>query len=219
MTDEVTKPAAAAAKPEGTSAGAPAAETAAKPADPNARPEDKDKRPGRGGQQQHGGRRRRQKSRYGTQMEEKQNLKGIYNIRERQLRNYYAEAQRAKAETGPELITLLERRLDNALFRSGFSETRRAARQLASHRLIEVNGKPVTIPSIRLRAGDTVSIRENKRGKALFNNFEKRMQNVTLPAWLILEPGAFSFKVTGLPDPEEAGAGIDVRAIVEYFAR
>ena len=152
-------------------------------------------------------------------MEEKQNLKGIYNVRERQLRNYYAEAQRSKTETGPELITLLERRLDNALFRSGFSETRRAARQLASHRLVEVNGKPVTIPSIRLRNGDTVTIRENKRGKALFNNFEKRMQNVTPPTWLVLEPGAFSFKVTGLPDPEEAGAGIDVRAIVEYFAR
>jgi len=217
MTNQASKPAPTAE----TKAAAPAANTAGPGATPTpATPAAEPKKPGRGGgpPQQHG-RRRRQKSRYGTQMEEKQNLKGIYNVREKQLRNYYAEASRSKLETGPELITLLERRLDNALFRSGFSETRRAARQLASHRLVEVNGQPVTIPSIRLRSGDKISIRENKQGKPLFSNFEKRMQNVVPPSWITLNPGAFSFTVTGLPDPEEAGVGIDVRAIVEYFAR
>ena len=152
-------------------------------------------------------------------MEEKQGLKGIYNIREEQLRKYYREAQRGTTETGPGLIVLLEQRLDNALYRAGFSETRRAARQLASHRLVEVNGRPVTVPSIRLRVGDTVTIRENKRNKTLFSNFEKRLQNVTPPSWLQLNPGAFSFTVQSLPDADEAAVGVDIRAIVEYFAR
>jgi len=173
----------------------------------------------RGGGHQQRGRRPRQRSRYGTQMEEKQNLKKIYGIKEEQLRRYYTEAQRSNEETGKKLITLLEHRLDNALYRAGFAETRPAARQMASHRLVEVNGRPVTIPSLRLQSGDTVTVKESKRKKGLFANFEKRMQNVAPPAWLSLDGGAFSFSITSEADPEEAGLGIDVRAIVEYFAR
>lgn len=165
------------------------------------------------------GKRRRQKSRYGTQMEEKQQLKGIYLVREEQLRNYFKEAQSAEMETGPTLISLLERRLDNALFRAGFSPTRAAARQMASHRLVTVNGRGVTIPSMRLRTGDTVSIREGKRTRPLFANFTKRLQNVNTPTWIKLNPDEFSFTLTALPDANEAGIGVDIRAIVEYFAR
>lgn len=170
-----------------------------------------------GGQQS--GRRRRQKSRYGSQMDEKQSLKGIYNIREEQLRRYYTDARKAKLETGPELISLLERRLDNALFRSGFSETRPAARQLASHRLVAVNGRPVTIPSHRLRPGDKVTIRVSKRTKPLFNNFVKRLQNIVSPSWITIDPEQFCFTVNALPTAEEAAIGVDIRAVVEYFAR
>jgi len=186
---------------------------------PGTAPADADakRKPHGGGQQ--GGRRRRQKSRYGTQMDEKQSLKGIYNIREEQLSRYYTDARKAKLETGPALISLLERRLDNALYRAGFSETRPAARQLASHRLVEVNGRPVTIPSHRLQPGDIVSIRQGKRAKPLFNNFAKRMQNVTTPTWITVDADEFRFTVNGVPTAEEAAIGVDIRAVVEYFSR
>ena len=163
--------------------------------------------------------RRRQKSRYGTQMEEKQNLKKIYGIREEQLRHYFSQAQRSSQETGLFLVSLLERRLDNAVFRAGWAPTRPAARQMSSHRLLLVNGHPVTVPSISLRVGDVVSVKENKRTKPLFENFMMKLQNVHLPSWIELMPQEFSFKVTALPTMEEAQLGVDIRAIVEYFAR
>lgn len=163
--------------------------------------------------------RRKQKSRYGTQMAEKQQLKQMYGIQEQQLRNYYAQAHRSQEETGPELVVLLERRLDNAVYRAGFAPTRPAARQMSTHRLLTVNGRPVDVPSYRLKPGDVVSIREGKRVKSIFSNFEKRMQNVKPPAWLVINPAEFGFKVSSLPTMAEANVGVDVQAIVEYFAR
>ncbi len=163
--------------------------------------------------------RRQQKSRYGTQMAEKQQLKEIYGVQEQQLRNYYDAARRSREETGPHLITLLERRLDNAVYRAGFAPTRKAARQMSTHRLLNVNGHPVDVPSYRLKAGDVVDVRVGKRSKSLFSNFEKRMQNVKSPSWILLNPAEFGFKVSALPSLAEANVGVDVQAIVEYFAR
>lgn len=174
---------------------------------------------GQGGRGGKAGARRAPKSRYGTQMEEKQNLKEIFGIREEQLRKYYREAKRSSEETGPELISLLERRLDNTVYRAGFATTRGAARQMTTHRLFTVNNRPVDVPSYRVKPGDVVSVRENKRGKALFSNFEKRMQNVNAPSWILIDGGTYSFKVTGDPQVSEAMVGVDVQAIVEYFAR
>lgn len=187
--------------------------TAAKPAGGSQRPGGGPG--GRGGQQ----RRRRQRSRFGMQMEEKQNLKEIYGLREGQLRRYYAEALRAAEETGPRIIQLLELRLDNALYRAGFSPTRAAGRQMASHGLVEVNGRGVTVPSIRLSPGDTVKIKTNKRKSVLFDNFQKRLQNVALPSWIILDTADFGFKVLSEPSAEEATIGVDIRSVVEFFSR
>jgi small subunit ribosomal protein S4 len=159
---------------------------------------------GQGGQQR--GRRRRQRSRYGTQMEEKQNLKSIYGLREEQ-------------QTGPRIIQLLELRLDNALYRAGFAPTRAAARQMASHRIVEVNGHGVNVPSMRLSIGDTVRVKVSKRDGVLFENFVKRLQNVNVPSWLTLEPAEYGFKVTTEPTTEEAPIGVDMRSVVEFFAR
>ena len=192
----------------------PAADAAARPAGGPGRPGPG----GPGGPQQRGGR-RRQQTRYGRQMEEKQNLKKMYGVREEQLKRYYAEALRHSSETGPRLVVLLESRLDNALFRAGFAETRRAARQMASHRLVSVNDRPVTIPSMRLKPGDVVAVRESKRKKPLFENFEKRLQNVDSPEWLTLEGKNFSFKVASEPAEDAAAIGVDMRSVVEYFAR
>lgn len=164
-------------------------------------------------------RRRRQKSRFGQQMEEKQTLKGIYGIREKQLKRYYKEALRARGETGPLMVEYLERRLDNALYRAGFAQTRPAARQMASHGLVTVNGRSVDVPSLRLKPGDKIQIKQNKREKKLFANFEKRLQNVALPDWLVFGKDGFDFNVTGLPDADEAHLGVDMRTIIEFFAR
>lgn len=168
-----------------------------------------------GGPQQ----RRRPKSRYGTQMAEKQNFKSIFGIREEQLRKYYGHALRSKEETGRKLVALLESRLDSAVYRAGLAATRRQARQMVSHRLFVVNGRPVNIPSIQLKAGDEVRVREGKRGKSYFTNFEKKMQNVSTPSWLVLDTEHYGFRVQALPSSEEANLGVDVDAIVEFFAR
>lgn len=164
-------------------------------------------------------RRRRNVSRFGRQLQEKQTLKGIYGLREEQLKHYYRQALQSRSETGPLLIQMLELRLDNAVFRAGVAQTRAQARQMVSHGMFLVNGRKVDVPSQRLKTGDIVSIKESKRASALFDNFEKRMQNVRLPEWLQLDTSAYSFKVTAMPQPEETGIGVDIRAVVELFAR
>ena len=165
------------------------------------------------------GRRPRPKSRYGASLSEKQNLKNIFGIREEQLRKYYRQAQKSRGQTGSMLISFLERRLDNAIFRAGFAQTRPQSRQMATHRLFTVNGKPVDVPSYSLKVGDVVAVKENKKGKAYFSSFEKRMQNANTPSWILLDPASFSFTVKAMPDLEEANLGIDIRAVVEFFAR
>jgi small subunit ribosomal protein S4 len=164
-------------------------------------------------------RRRQSRSRYAVQMREKQDLKKIYGIREEQLRKYYREAKRQSEQTGLALITLLERRLDNALFRAGFAPTRPAARQLATHGLLTINGRRVDIPSRPLAVGDVVAVKEGKRKKPLFVNFQKSLQNANPPAWLTIDPAAYSLTVTALPSAEEANVGVEVQSIIEYFAR
>lgn len=169
--------------------------------------------------QQSQSRRRRSKSRYGTQLQEKQDLKKTFGIREEQLRRYYREASAQSGETGRSLIELLERRLDNAVFRTGLAQTRSQARQMSTHRFFAVNGRPVDVPSYSLKPGDVVTVRDGKRSKSYFSNFDKRMQNVRTPSWISVNPEEFSFTVTALPTYEEANLGIDIRAIVEFFAR
>lgn len=177
--------------------------------------------PGRQGGLQRPGqqRRRRQVSRYGSQMAEKQQLKEIYGVRERQLKNYYSHAKRSKGQTGAELLAALERRLDNAVFRAGFAVTRPASRQMVSHGYFKVNGKVTNVASHGLRPGDVVSIKETKRKKAHFVAFPKSLQNVTPPAWIVLDPSTFSFKVSALPQVDDSPMPVDIQAVVEFFAR
>lgn len=161
----------------------------------------------------------RRKSRYGTQLEEKQNLKNIYGIRERQLARYFSEARKGKKETGPLMIELLESRLDNAIYRAGIAKTRSQARQMASHRLFTVNKKAVDVPSYRLQKGDVVSAREGKRKVSYFKNFEKRMQNAEIADWLQVDVKDYSFKLVAMPDADNAKLGVDTQAIVELLSR
>lgn len=164
-------------------------------------------------------RRRPPRSRFGQQLVEKQSLKEIYGLREEQLKHYYHTALTARGETGPFLISLLERRLDNAVFRAGMAQTRPQARQMVSHGLFLVNGRSADIPSLRLSVDDVVTVKEGKRKKALFDNFEKRMQGARLPSWLELDVKGFGFRVTAEPSDSEAAIGVDIQAVVEFFAR
>lgn len=173
----------------------------------------------KGAPQKKQGGRRRKVSRYGVQMEEKKNLKVLYGIREEQLKTYYRKALRSKAETGPQLVDMLERRIDNSIFRAGLALTRPQARQMVSHGYFQVNGKKVDIPSYLLKSGDVVSVKESKRTKSYFSNFEKRMQGVRTPSWIEVNASDFGFKFVGAPSVEEANIGIDMRAIVEFFTR
>jgi len=162
---------------------------------------------------------RRPKSRFGAQLEEKQNLKDIYGIRERQLKKYFTRAQRAEGETGPKLIETLEGRLDNAVFRAGMAETRAQARQMVSHGFFAVNERAVNVPSIQLKVGDKVRIKEAKRKKEVFKNFTKKMESAQTAEWLQLNDEGFGFEVVAIPDTERAGVGVGVQEVVEFLTR
>jgi small subunit ribosomal protein S4 len=171
-----------------------------------------------GAQQQSRGR-KRPKSRFGAQLEEKQNLKEIYGVAEAQLKKYYTTAKKSNEETGPALIELLERRLDNAIYRAGFATTRAQARQMASHGLFNVNGRPVNVASIILREGDLVQVKETKRKKSYFSSFDKRMQSAQVAEWITLDVKNYGFKVAGKPSADQTGIGVAIQEVVEFLSR
>ena len=123
-------------------------------------------------------------SEYGLQLREKQKAKFIYGVLEKPFRNYYATAERMKGLTGPNLMVLLESRLDNVVFRMGFARTRKEARQIVGHKHVLVNGKCVNIPSYRIKAGDVVEIKENKKTMQRYKDIVEATGGVLVPAWL-----------------------------------
>lgn len=160
---------------------------------------------------------RRKKSDFGVKLIEKQKLRYNYGLSERQLRRLVMDARRSKAPTGETLLQLLERRLDNVVFRAGFAPTIAAARQLVSHRHLQLNGKIVSIPSIRLRVGDEISL----KGKSVkLNIVEETLLDMPLirPEWLSWDDAQRTVKVTHLPAAEDVPFPVDVQQIVEYYA-
>lgn len=165
---------------------------------------------------QHGRRMRRKVSDYGRQLMEKQKLKYIYGIQEKYLRSTYATAMKTPLATGQSLLKLLERRLDNVVFRLGFAPTRAAARQIVGHGHVVVNGKKVNIPSYRIRVGDTVQL-GSKAAKIPYVAELLANKNVGVPKWL--ERKATVGKVVALPEREDITEGIDEQLVVEYYSR
>ncbi|GBD10882.1 30S ribosomal protein S4 [bacterium HR23] len=163
--------------------------------------------------------RRRKMSDYGLRLREKQKAKYIYGLLENQFRRYVETARRQTGETGQALLRLLERRLDNVVFRLGFADSRRQARQLVRHGHILVNGKKVDIPSYLVRVGDTITWQESSRqlpmAQAVAQNGPKR----EVPAWLSLEREHLTGKVLSLPQPADLDVQIDTRLIVEFYSR
>ena len=157
------------------------------------------------------------RSDYGMQLDEKQKLAFIYNVRERQLRNYYKKAALMPGRTGVNLLILLERRLDNIVYRTGFAATIWAARQLVGHGHILVNGKRLDLPSYQVRPGDVISVKEKMRKNP--HIIESMESGVNPPAFLTLDSAAFSVTYERLPEQKEIPVPVDMQLIVEYYNR
>lgn len=164
---------------------------------------------------QHGSKRRKRVLGYGEQLSEKQKLKITYGVSERQLRKYYQEASKSRGATGEMLLTLLERRLDNVVYRLGFAPTRASARQLVSHGHVRVNGKRVNIPSYRVREGEIVMLEEKAYSFPAVMGTLKEEQKV--PSWL--EKKAAVGKVVKKANREEIDTDVNEQLIVEFFSR
>ncbi|THF64737.1 30S ribosomal protein S4 [Pseudothauera nasutitermitis] len=165
---------------------------------------------------QHGMKQKR-KSDYGLRLMEKQKLRMNYGLSERQIQRLFREAKGSKAPTGDKLLELLERRLDNFVFRAGFAPTAVAARQLVNHRHVLLNGRSVNIPSIRIKPGDTITLTD--KGRRIPSTVECLAEPaLTRPEWLSFDQQAVSATVTRVPDATEVPFPIEVQHVVEYYA-
>lgn len=163
---------------------------------------------------------RNKPSQYSLQLREKQKVKRLYGLLEKQFSNLMAEASRTPGQSGAVLLQYLERRLDNAVYRAGFAPSRRAARQLVTHGHFVLNGRRVDIPSIRLKAGDEFTLRERSKNSEYF----KKLDDVspapsTIPGWVTVDRKKFAVKVTNLPVRDDAEPEINEQLIVEYYSR
>ena len=160
----------------------------------------------------------RPKSEFGIQLIEKQKARFTYGISEKQFSKYAKSALTAQEPT-QKLFRSLEGRLDNLLFRAGFAKSRSQARQMASHGHALVNGRRVTIPSIQLKEGDIVSVREGSKKSALFTDVSERMKTLAAPAWLTVDPDKSEAKVVGLPMYVPSEHVFDLGVVLEYYSR
>ena len=158
-------------------------------------------------------------SEYGLQLREKQKAKFIYGVLEKPFRNYYEKAERLSGQTGENLMILLERRLDNVIFRMGFARTRREARQIVDHKHVLVNGKCVNIPSYLIKAGDVVEIREKSKGDTRYKLILEVTAGRLVPAWLDVDQEALKGVVKALPAREEIDVPVDEMLIVELYSK
>lgn len=163
---------------------------------------------------------RNKPSQYSLQLREKQKVKRLYGLLEKQFSNLMAEASRTPGQSGGVLLQYLERRLDNAVYRAGFAPSRRAARQLVTHGHFMLNGRRVDIPSIRLKAGDEFTIRDHSKNTEYF----KKLDDVspapsTIPGWLTADRKKVAVKITNLPVRDDAEPEINEQLIVEYYSR
>lgn len=156
---------------------------------------------------------------FGIQLREKQKVKRMYGVLERQFRRYFAEAERRKGNTGANLLSLLESRLDNVVYRMGFASTRAEARQLVSHKGIVVNGEVVNIASYLVKVGDTVAVREKAKKQLRVTEAMKLAESIGLPAWVQVDGAKLEGVFKKVPDRDEFGAEINESLIVELYSR
>lgn len=168
---------------------------------------------------QHGARRQRRLSDYALQLREKQKLRRIYGVLERQFRNYYKKADQKKGPTGENLLKLLECRLDNVVYRMGFGATRAEARQLVSHKAIQVNGQCVNIPSFQVKPEDIVAIREKSRKQARIQDSLAVAEQVGFPDWVDVNVSKMEGVFKTIPDRDELPPDINEQLVVELYSK
>jgi SSU ribosomal protein S4P len=156
---------------------------------------------------------------YGKQLREKQKVKRMYGVLERQFRRYYEEAQRRSGNTGNNLLMLLESRLDNVVYRMGYGSTRAEARQLVGHRSITVNGKMLNIPSALVKTGDVVAVREKSRNQARIQESVKLAESNGFPAWVQVDGAKMEGVFKKAPDRDEFANDINESLIIELYSR
>jgi len=166
-------------------------------------------------------RRTSQVSEYGKQLQEKQDLKNQYNLRERQFRQYVQDAlEKSGAQNAEEqLLQHLERRLDNVVFRMGVAETRKQARQLVSHGHIRVNDKRVRIPSYQTKRGEKICVRPNSQENTFFKNRKLALKNFAPPSWLELHKESLEAEIKGVPGLAETGVTVQIPLVFEFYSR
>ena len=165
------------------------------------------------------GRKSKKVSEYGIQLREKERAKFIYVVNEKQFRHYYEVAEAKKGVTGENMLVLLERRLDNVIYRMGIANTRLQARQLVSHAQFTVNGKKVNIPSYLVKAGDVIAVRENKKGNKFFTAVKESKEALNIPAWVEFDNEKLEGKVLALPTRAEIDTQIAEYMIVELYSK
>ena len=175
-----------------------------------------DRRPYAPGQH---GRARKKVSEYAVQLREKQKVRRVYGILERQFRGYFVKADMAKGVTGANLLSYLERRLDNVVYRLGFANSRNQARQLVRHGIFTLNGRKVTIPSLQVRVGDTVEIPEKSRKIPVLAEAQEVIARRGCPTWLEVDGAAFKGTVKALPQREDIQFPINEHMIVELYSK
>ncbi len=168
---------------------------------------------------QHGQKSGARTSDYGLQLREKQKLRRVYGLLERQFRRYFAEAARRKGSTGTNLLQLLESRLDNVVYRMGFGSTRAEARQLVSHGSITVNGKKINVPSALVRAGDVVATTEKAKAQLRIQDALQLAEKVGFPSWVEVDPKKMTGPVKGAPERGEFGQDINESLVVELYSK
>lgn len=158
-------------------------------------------------------------SEYGLQLREKQKAKFIYGVLEKPFRNYYEKADRMRGMTGENLMVLLERRLDNVIFRMGFARTRREARQVVGHKHVLVNGKCVNIPSYLISAGDVIEIKEKAKGLQRYKDIAEATNGRLVPEWMDVDQENFKGTIKELPSREVIDVPVDEMLIVELYSK
>ncbi len=162
---------------------------------------------------------RKKVSEYGMQLREKQKTKRIYGVLETQFRGYYEQADRMKGITGENMLSLLERRLDNVVYRLGFAPSRTTARQLVTHAHFTVNGKNVDIASYQVKVGDVIAVKENKRSNKYFTALKESEKSLNIPKWLELDAEKLEGKVIALPQRDDIDSQIAEHMIVELYSK
>jgi len=163
--------------------------------------------------------RRRRQSEYGLRLREKQKLRWYYGLLEKQFRRFYEEAARGKGSTGERLLVLMERRLDNVVYRLGFAPSRKAARQLVLHGHVQVNGRRAGVGSQKVEVGDVILIRDHKTSRDLVRGYIEAEEDRVVPEWLEADPERFRGEVKALPTRDDVSIQINEQLIVEFCSR